>query len=278
GGPGARGHLAEAHGARSRGAVPVGRGGPARARRAMMHGVCGTRDASRPRAGCWPAVAACVALTGCSLVYDADDLRGRDGGAPDAAIGGDELYIARTVPAAVLEGEGSGLAEEDGERVRPVPIVLEGQNMSDDTVFEIALPGAEPVPLEVVVSGDGSLAAFALRVPISEELDPSQGGQIQIHYSDGEVSRSRLITVEGLGALVRDGGTIDTDQLAPRYSHVVLSGEVSALGAAPLRLVATAGISIDGVLSADADRKTAGPGGCPGGEPAADAMCGAGSG
>ncbi|HEU5061190.1 MAG TPA: hypothetical protein VFU21_31885, partial [Kofleriaceae bacterium] len=70
-----------------------------------------------------------AASTGCSLVYDADDLRaGRDGGGADA--GPDDLFVARVTPDAVFEGEGSSFLAEQEEMVRAIPIVLEGQNMT----------------------------------------------------------------------------------------------------------------------------------------------------
>ena len=223
-----------------------------------------------------------AATGGCSLVYDADDLRaGRDGGI-GADADPDALFVARVLPDAVFEGEGSSFDPEQSEMVRAIPIVLEGQNMTADTVFTIEGLGMEMEIEEVAVSGDGHFAAFALRVPILPDLgDGDQGEDLAIRLAKGsEEANAPLVDVTGLDALVMaEGGTLDTDVLRARYTHVDLAGEVVASGAAPLKIVATAGMRIDGALRADAgDAPEAAPGGCPGGGAGDSAECGAGSG
>jgi hypothetical protein len=230
------------------------------------------------------ALAAVVAASGCSLVYDADDLRaGRDGGGgPSADADPDALFVARVTPDAVFEGEGSSFLEEQQEMVRPIPIVLEGQNMTAETVFTISGLGLDMEIEDVAVSGDGHFAAFELRVPIDPALtDGDQSEDLAIRLAKGdEEANAPLVDVTGLDALeVPEGGTLDTDALHSRYTHVDLAEEVVATGTAPLRVIATAGIRITGTLRADAgDAPDAGPGGCPGGGPTNSADCGAGSG
>ena len=223
-----------------------------------------------------------AATTGCSVVYDADDLRaGRDGGMT-ADAGPDDLFVARVAPDAVFEGEGSRFDDPQAEMVRAIPIVLEGQNMTAETVFTIEGLGMEMEIAEVAVSGDGHFAAFALRVPIVEDVgDGEQGETLAIHLDKaGEGANAPLLDVTGLDALVMaEGGALDTDSLRARYTHVDLAGEVVASGTAPLRIIATAGIRLAGPLRADAgDAPDPGPGGCPGGAPATSADCGDGSG
>jgi len=222
-----------------------------------------------------------LALGGCSLVYDTGDLRsGRDGGAT-ADADPDALFVAHVTPDSVFEGEGSAFNPELTPMVRAIPIVLEGQNMTAETVFTVAGLGLDGEIDDVAVSGDGHFAAFALRVPIVDSLGDSDTSEsLAIHLTKGEEDApAPLITVTGLDGLERTDQALDTDQLHAMYTHVGLLGEVPATGGAPLRIVATAGISIDGTLRADAGvAPNAGPGGCAGGDSATDSDCGDGSG
>ncbi|HEU5060708.1 MAG TPA: hypothetical protein VFU21_29460, partial [Kofleriaceae bacterium] len=132
---------------------------------------------------------------------------------------------------------------------------------------------------DIAVSGDGHFAAFALRVPILEDLADQVEESINLHLVKGDEEQLKLLRVTGLDGLVRDGGTLGTDELHGRYTHVMLSGDVSVTGDAPLRIVATAGMQIGGSLRADAgDAPAAGSGGCAGGGSAMAADCGDGSG
>jgi hypothetical protein len=224
--------------------------------------------------------AAVILLSGCSLVYDTGDLRaGRDGGI-SADADPDALFVARVMPDSVFEGEGSSFVAADEAMVRAIPIVLEGQNMTAETVFTIEGLGLDGTIEDVAVSGDGHFAAFSLRVPIVDSLADEQSDSLVIRLAKGdETADAPPVVVTGLDALERTGGGIDTDELHDMYTHVVLSGQVTASGTAPLRLVATAGISIDGALHADGGTApNAGPGGCPGGGSASNAECGNGSG
>jgi hypothetical protein len=217
---------------------------------------------------------------GCSWVYDADDLRGRgDAGEPDAAIAPDELHIFQFAPREVLEGEGSAADDADVELVRPIPIVIVGQNLDKATSFELEVQGlVEPERVEPIISSDGTLGAFPFRVPILDGRDQDELASLKLSYTDGDVSKEKIVVIRGLGALVQEGGELDTTLLAPRYSHVALSGTVTTRGSALLKLWAAAGISISGTLSASASGQGAGPGGCAGGARVADADCGGGSG
>jgi hypothetical protein len=223
----------------------------------------------------WTAVAALIA-GGCSWVYDADDLRGSGDGGVSVDADPEALFVAGLKPAMVLEGEGSAFAVEDEDLVRAIPIVLEGQNMTADTTFRLEGLGFDMEIEDIAVSGDGRFAAFALRVPIR---DSGEDAVIAIQLIKGSEGQRPLLQVKGLDALVSEGGSIDTADLDPAYTHVVLSGDVTATGSAPLRIVATAGIEVSGAVRADAgEAPDAGPGGCPGGEVATSADCGDGSG
>lgn len=219
-------------------------------------------------------------LVGCSWTYDADDLRGSrhgDGGSQVDADP-DALHVFAVWPGGLLEDdllEGEGSAWDDAEGVRAIPIVLEGQNMTDGTVISVNGGGLEDLEVDATLSGDGRWAAFTLRVPIG--LDDPQDLRIDLVKGD-ETFRPGLVVVRDLVALERDGGTIDTDDLDEHYTHVMLSGVVVAEGGKPLRLHATAGIAVSGTLRADGDEQTPGPGGCAGGDAGTSALCGDGSG
>ncbi|HUS63387.1 MAG TPA: hypothetical protein VMZ28_02550 [Kofleriaceae bacterium] len=228
---------------------------------------------------------AAALLVGCSWVYDADDLRGRGDGAPGSGPDADPdaLHVFEVRPGGfleedLLEGEGSSAIDGDAaEGVRAIPIVLDGQNMTDDTTITVDGAGFEDVAVDATVSADGHLAAFELRVPLG--LDEEGSLRIELHKPEtDETFTPRLVVVHDLTALERDGGQIDTDDVEPYYTNVVLSGVVTATGDAPLRIYATAGIEIDGTLRADGAEQEAGPGGCAGGDAGTAALCGDGSG
>jgi hypothetical protein len=228
----------------------------------------------------YSSVAAVILLGGCSLVYDTGDLRaGRDGGM-SADADPDALFVQRVTPDSVFEGEGSSFDDHD-DMVRAIPIVLEGQNMTAETVFTIEGLGLDGTIDDVAVSGDGHFAAFALSVPILGSLGDGMEDHFTIHLAKGdEEFTAPLLRVNGLDALVRtDGESLHTDELHGMYTSVELVGTVSASGDAPLRVAATAGIKLAGALHADAGAApTAGPGGCAGGARHAASACGQGSG
>ena len=225
----------------------------------------------------------------CMWIYDTDKIRGDgeddddadgsddglDSGSPSDATSPDALDF-QLIPAELFEGEGSAFDPKDVERVRPVSIVLRGQNLSSDMVVTVDGAGFEGVVVEdVAVSPDGNWAAFALRVPVLPDLVQGMNDTIQVQVDSFE-DLTRPLTVRGLDSFEQAGGTIDTGDaaIAARYSHVVLDGEIVARGAAPLRLVATAGISVSGALRADAAGQTPGAGGCGGADRGQTPNCG----
>ncbi|HLU65232.1 MAG TPA: hypothetical protein VKZ63_03115 [Kofleriaceae bacterium] len=223
-----------------------------------------------------------VLLHGCSVVYDADDLRG------SAHEGG--FLLDAVQPDRVLEGEGSAATG------RPIPIVLGGHDIPAAATVSIRrAPGcgasgadaaAQPAavalaesPLEV--SGDRTVAAFSLSVPVDPALASGDSARIFLTVSDGTRCQEVELEVIGLDELELAGGTLatDVDELAPVYSTVQFTGPVLLEGAAPARFVATAEIVIDAAIAADCDDSGApGAGGCAGGPPSVRGGCGAGGG
>ncbi|HKE16232.1 MAG TPA: hypothetical protein VKB80_15270 [Kofleriaceae bacterium] len=235
-----------------------------------------------------------AAAAGCSWIYDTDNLNGagagRDGGDGDGGDqgggNGDAGPMAdadpdaldfQILPGELFEGEGSALDASDLDAVRAVPIVLRGQNLSGDMTVTLDGAGFESVPVdELAVSPDGRWAAFALRVPVLPDVGQGMNDSIQVRVQSFE-DQTRALTVRGLDSFEQAGGVIDTGASAirARYSHVVLSGDIGARGAAPLRLVATAGIEVSGSLHADGAGMAAGAGGCAGGDVGETPSCGA---
>ena len=226
----------------------------------------------------------------CTWIYDTDEIGGDDRGADDGDDGPDDgnpdsgstpdadpdALDFQLIPAELFEGEGSAFDPEDTERVRRVPIVLRGQNLSDDMIVTLDGAGFEAVVVEeVAVSPDGRWAAFSLRVPVLPDLAQGMNDSIQVRVESFE-DLTRTLTVRGLDAFERSGEMIDTSvtAIAARYSHVVLDGDIVARGASPLRLVATAGIAVGGTLRADGAGREPGAGGCAGGLKAQTPSCG----
>jgi hypothetical protein len=237
-------------------------------------------------------VVVCVGsvLAACSLRYGTDDLRGEDAGdepdsgMPDGAPEADADPAAldfRILPAELFEGEGSALVEADLDLVRPVPIVLRGQNLSDDMTVVVDGAGFDRSLVdEIAVSDDGTWAALALRIPIRPELAQGMFETLELRGENAAGDVTRGLTVRGLDSFEHGGGLLDTGTtaIAARYSHVVLEGAIAARGAAPVRLIATAGIAVSGSLRADASGAAPGAGGCAGGAIATAAPCGDGAG
>lgn len=238
---------------------------------------------------CSPVLALALVLAACSVHYSPDDFRGHDAGIgdePDAAIDPSILYLKTISPDLVYEGEGWAFDTNDQGSVRAIPIVLEGQHMDGATITldgggfdHVAIDGAT-----VTVSPDGKWAAFPLAIPESEALTPGDHGVTVTLSKEGEDDTDKSFIVHGLDAIdLTDGQSLSTDDLPddvlPRVSHVSITGAVTVTGVRPFRVLATAGISIDGTIHVDGgDAPTAGAGGCDGGGSGANAACGDGSG
>ncbi|HET6614215.1 MAG TPA: hypothetical protein VFG83_19585, partial [Kofleriaceae bacterium] len=233
-----------------------------------------------------PVIAACA--PGCSFIYDPADLTSADDGpvAIDASVDGNDasvvdsfplpdvdpgiLDIFKVSPPALFEAAGS---------VRPVPVVLRGQNLGPDATFTIT--GADGI--EVVdgwqASGDGHYAAFSVKVPVVTGCD---GGDmpLTITVTDGDEMTTAELMLTCLPELSLSGSySTDDSPAGPLlFSTIDVTGDVVVTGANPLRLVATGPITVAGIIHADGSGQSAGPGGCAGAPKNADGGCGAGGG
>ncbi|HEU5056307.1 MAG TPA: hypothetical protein VFU21_07270 [Kofleriaceae bacterium] len=233
-----------------------------------------------------------VTSGGCTCIIDADRYRGGgphgDGGgmdgpdnAPDGA-GADgrvESDAGPIEPTSFREGEGSGTGAP------PVVIVLRGGPFAagatvrvvrnDDTETDLVVEPPE-------VSGDGSMLAVAIRIPVDVELDETENATLEVFVDD-----------ESEGTLLVDGldeadlsGTIDTDtDLRPLYSRITFSNPVEFAGASPAILRSTtditSGFSLDAAGRQSGNGIAAGapgPAGCAGGAVHAAGDCSIGGG
>ena len=216
-----------------------------------------------------------LASGGCTCIIDADRYRGGgssdDGGldaadnVPDssAADGRIESDAGPIEPTSFREGEGSGSGAP------PVVIVLRGGPFAADASVRVVRtddPDTDLVADPPVVSGDGSMLAVAIRIPVDPDLEETETATLQILIDEEPLPGNVL--VEGLDEADLTG-TVNTDELRPLYARITVTNPVEFAGASPAILRSTTDItsafSLDangrpGVLGGDP-----GAGGCAGG-------------
>ncbi|WP_428267734.1 hypothetical protein [Haliangium sp.] len=226
---------------------------------------------------------AALLLPGCTQVLGIEDLPARnpgggDGGPADGGpADGPEPTSFRLVgaePSVVREGDGA---------VRPIPIVIEGQNISPDV--EVAVGGPNGLSTtDVVVSADGTRLAFGLSVPVIEGAAPET---VTVLATQGQNSALVNLPLRSLDELVASqiaGGRLSQNDIADLYSRIVIDTSLILEGTEPVRLVATAEVVVAASISADggdavgATPGDPGPGGCRGGGLSEDGECGSGGG
>lgn len=219
----------------------------------------------------WPRllVAAPLVATGCSFLYDADDLRVPPPDAVPVDVDPSMLSITGATPAEIAEGTG-------GEGGRPALILVEGDSIASDASVRVELDGVELVPERIAVSR--SRIGLEVRIPVIDTLDSGDTLTLSITVEQAGITDTAGITVLGLDERVLAGGTVDTATLAPLYSHIDITADVHFIGTQPPRLHATGDITVAGVVDVDAEGQTAGPHGCAGGDPASVGNCGSGGG
>ena len=234
------------------------------------------------------AAGAMLALSSCTLLFDPGNLGqgddsgppgGNDSGIPPDALPPGQFGLALLEPATVLEGVGAAW---------PVPILVRGQNIAPGATVELDGAGFDATQVPAAVDRDGTMIAFALRVPVLEDLDQGASDFVTVTVRSDGKSDSLMLTIQGLDELVasslpRPDQVVAAD-LKPLYSRIDIDRNLTLTGGQPIRLVATAKIVLDGTLRAngqDANLGTpgqGGPGGCAGGLPDSNGGCGAGGG
>jgi hypothetical protein len=234
---------------------------------------------------------ALATASGCSFRYDPDDL-GSEGDDDDGAgsgqdAGPDDLFVHRVYPPEVFEGQGYVPDPDDESRVRAMPMVLFGQNMTSETRFTVSGDGFLAQEVAAEVSADGKWAAFELRLPIIETGDEKRDVDLVIALDKGgEVHETKVVHHLLPELRVESEGTsaeISTDSLVleagvARYSVVDLRGLVQLRGTAPFRVLAYGSISLTGFLDGSGAGATPGAGGCAGGAASESAPCAPGAG
>ena len=237
-----------------------------------------------------------LGTSACTVLYNPDNIE-RDGSVPgtidaapgtiDAAPGtidaaprpdavpGD-LTLDRLSPDTVDEGMGL---------MRRVPIVIEGANIAAGAMVAVTGPGQDGAAQALVVSADGTLAAFELVVPIDTTRGESASDPLTVTVMQGDQSETLPLNVDWLNELaVTTAGTLDTMTLDTKYSRVEIRANVQATGTPPVRLVATAEIVLAAALTADGASGAlqfggvAQAGGCAGGNEQQNGGCASGGG
>ena len=214
-----------------------------------------------------------VASGGCTCIIDADKYRGGAGGdagdidaadnVPDAGVpdGSIESDAGPIEPTSAREGEGSGTGAP------PFMIVLRGNFEADATARVVRSDDTETdlVVEPAVVSGDGSMLAVGIRIPVYDDVDDTETATLEVSV-DGDVIGN--VRVDGLDEAAFSD-TVNTDELRPLYSRITFDNPVAFAGASPAILRSTtditSGFSLDAAGRPGALGGAAGPAGCAGG-------------
>jgi hypothetical protein len=228
-----------------------------------------------------------LGATGCSLIYDADDLtatRPVDAG-PDArvdAMVGDAnieaLRLTGVSPPMVDEGSGTGGS-------RPVVVVIEGSDIEASlATVTVAFEDEQAEAATVVaqaIDPEMRYIVVALTVPVLPALAHGQTANLTLTVTQAGTDESIQLPIVGLDELeATEATTIATAGLRPRYARVNITAPVHFTGSAPALVRSVSSVDLAAVVDADAGGATPGPGGCPGATsaPAASAGCGNGAG
>ncbi|HVV86525.1 MAG TPA: hypothetical protein VHE35_25885, partial [Kofleriaceae bacterium] len=209
------------------------------------------------------AVAALLALPcgACTIILDPSNLPPQTDAAPIDAPSIDsnpaDLAIDRADGFGMMEGVG-----DDGGR--PALIVLHGHALLASATVDAHLqPGTADVSdVQYLPSVDGTQAGVALRIPVLTDLAVGSTRRLHLTVTQAGASASADVDIDGLAEVDLSAAP---PALAARYSRITVSGDVHFGGDAPVRLVATAGISLGGKLDVDGATPGAGPQGCAGG-------------
>lgn len=211
-----------------------------------------------------------MVLCACSVIYDDGAFQREDPSAdPCEDIPENEPRITGIAPSFVHEGQ--GCISVDGScsaMARPVPVVVEGCNLAPEAVITLDGAGLPARPIAQAIAADGTLAAFAIAVPVT----PSAVGQrepvtVEITHG-GAVSMTSFDVVSLDELLVIDGAVLPaTDDLDPLYSRIEIRGEqLRFAGQVAARLRATSEIIVAATLDAGGLAGQVGGGPGPGGQ------------
>jgi len=221
---------------------------------------------------------AALASSGCTIIYDPDDLRPPP---PDAIpIDADPalLTLTGTSPATIAEGTGDGGG-------RPALIVIEGNSIVRSATITATLdPDGSATPIEVLqqaVSALSDYAVVAVRIPVLDTLAAGDTTTLRFTVTQAGATQTQDLTVDGLDELTLASSPVAEGSFAALYSRITVTAPVHVTGGAtagPVQLHATANIELAALLDVDAAGTTPGPHGCDGGSADAPGDCGNGGG
>ena len=229
---------------------------------------------------------ATVALGGCSLIYNPNNLPEVADAAVDAPVlDACLLELTSVGPTMVYEGQGDGGS-------RPAVLVIGGKNIASDALLDIrpAAGAATFTTDRPTVAGDFQWLSVSMTIPVDTNLSADVPLDITVTQMCNGVqfaqTLSAKLTLRGLKELDSNTpGLGDTALLNPLYSKIDLSGAnlVTWTGSERVELRATssivvAGLQADGGPGAQSTPGAAGPGGCPGGDSATAGDCTGGGG
>lgn len=231
-------------------------------------------------------VAPLVLCTGCTIIFDADDLRHRDAQPGIDAERMPDAEVPDAIPfdanPSLLEITGASPAEIDegvgGEGGRPAMISILGSDIAGDAVVSASFVEAsiaDPVILETGRAPSGHSIVVAMQIPVLGDLDAGETRTLHLVVSQngGATEMGIDVIVNGLDELTLTAGNVAGNSLDAKYSHIDVTGDVHFTGTTPVRLVATGDIAISAIVDVDGAGQGAGVQGCAGGAAAMRGGC-----
>lgn len=225
--------------------------------------------------------------TGCTIIFDADDLRHRDA-MPSLPVPDAEPPDAIPVDADVTMLEVTGASPESvdegvgGEGGRPALIQILGSQIAGDAIVTVEFVEASLAPPLLVDIGrapSGNSIAAAVQIPVLSDLaaGATRTLRLTVSQNDGNTVGFVDVPVNGLDELTIDSSPRTAASLAAKYSHIDVTAAVHFTGTAPVRLVATGDIVISALIDVDGVGATAGVQGCAGGPATMNGGCAGGT-
>lgn len=223
-----------------------------------------------------------TSLPSCSLLFDTSDLRG--GAALDSGVIGMQPDAGGEPPGCVAEAI-------DAVEGAPVPVILTGEGFGPDTQVRASIAGMPLSPEGVIANAAGTKIGMVLTIPVMTNLGEGSTELLTITAEPAGKPCAAALAVDWLDELDIQNSTFSTaDLLADdgieyrRFSTITAASEVTLIGTAAARFVATNAIRINAPVHADgrnASGTTGGPGGpgsCAGGGEAQAGQCSPGGG
>lgn len=224
-----------------------------------------------------------MVLAGCSILYNPDNLESTDAAVIDAPIDAptdadpNVFSISGVEPTAIDEGVGAANG-------RPALFILQGFSLIGDTAnvsLQIMdMPTAVPTLVDFAIADNATQGGVAIRIPVIPELAEGATATLRISVTQSGVTETEDVMIRGRDELTLTSAAQPELVNGQLYSQITVpaAANVHFAGADVIRLRATAGITIDGVVDGDAIGATPGPHGCLGGGSDSPGNCSTGGG